>query len=280
MKEMKKVMLLKEEKISIPNFQNRPLGIGVSGLAEVFALLKLPYDHPLSFKLNKMIFAAMYYHSLKQSWLLAKKEGCYENFRTGTSKVYNNGKWEILKGSLMSNGYLQFDLWQAEAEYLKSKGELNEKIYNMEDNKPIDPWEWGMDKEEDNWNLMKERIVTDGIRNAMLLALMPTASSAQMLQNAETTEAHQTLVYSRKLVHGNYTAFSEPFVADMQNLGLWTKEMIDFIMMANGSICEIDKFVCDNRDYFSSNLYTEEGKMKQKTLDDIFKIKEFTSRHV
>ena len=100
----------------------------------------------------------------------------------------------------------------------------------------------------------------NGVYNSMLIALMPTASSAQLLRNAETTEAHQTLIYSRKLVHGNYTAFSEPFVWDMQRLGLWNKEMIDFIEMDNGSIQNIHIFFKEKSEHF---------KLSDATLEDI-----------
>ena len=100
----------------------------------------------------------------------------------------------------------------------------------------------------------------------MLIALMPTASSAQLLRNAETTEAHQTLVYSRKLVHGNFTAFSEPFVEDMQKHHLWTPEMIEFIMMANGSIKDIDKFIQDKPELFPDYKYNQEEVKKLQSL--------------
>lgn len=84
----------------------------------------------------------------------------------------------------------------------------------------------------------------------MLLALMPTASSAQMFRNAETTEAHQTLIYSRKLVHGNYMAFSEPFINDMKKMGLLNKKMIDFINISNGTIKDIHFFISQNPEFF------------------------------
>ena len=98
--------------------------------------------------------------------------------------------------------------------------------------------------------------------NSVLVALMPTASSSQLLRNAETTEAHQTLMYSRKLAHGNFVAYSEPFVKDMVGSGLWNEQVIEFIMMDNGSIRYLDKFVQDNPKYFSEDLY-EDGKVKQ-----------------
>jgi len=263
--------ITKRGKISTPNFQNRPIGIGVSGLAEVFALLDIAYDSPEAFKLNKMIFACMYYHSLYQSWKLALQHGEYENYRTGECKVFMDNRWNKLKGSPLSNGFFQFDLWQNETDYLKSMGRWNEKINKEADNQPIEPSEWGMD-EEHSWSILRKKVVADGVRNAMLIALMPTASSAQLLRNAETTEAHQTLVYSRKLVHGNFTAFSEPFVEDMQKAGLWNKESIDFIMMTNGSIAKLDHFVADNPDFFSPEFYRE-GKIRASKLEEIQHLK-------
>ena len=80
-------------KISTPNFENRPIGIGVSGLAEVFALLGLPYDDKVSFQINKMIFACMYFNTLYESNNLAKDLGEYKNFRTGFSEVFLSGKF-------------------------------------------------------------------------------------------------------------------------------------------------------------------------------------------
>ena len=263
--------VVKRGKISTPNFQNRPIGIGVSGLAEVFALLDIAYDSPEAFKLNKMIFACMYYHAVLQSWKLALQHGEYENYRTGECKVFMDGRWHSLKGSPLSNGFFQFDLWQNETDYLKSMGRWNEKINKEADNIPINPSEWGMDKEH-SWSSLRKKVVADGVRNAMLIALMPTASSAQLLRNAETTEAHQTLVYSRKLVHGNFTAFSEPFVADMQKAGLWNKESIDFIMMANGSIAKLDHFVADNPDFFPADFYRD-GKIRAAKLEEIQHLK-------
>jgi len=241
--------ILKRGKISRPNFENRPLGIGVSGLAETFALLKIAFDSEIAKHLNKMIFSAMYYYGSVQSNLLALKHGEYKTFKTGESKIFKDGKWENFKGSPLSNGYFQFDLWQAEAEYLKSIDRLQENIYKMEDNVPIQPCEWG---EEGSWGELREKIVKEGVYNSMLLAPMPTASSSQLVRNAECFEAHQALIYSRKLVHGNITTFSEPFVQDMIDLGLWNKKVIDFINMDDGSIRYLDHFVKDNPSYFNN----------------------------
>jgi ribonucleotide reductase alpha subunit len=247
--------VIKRGKISTPNFANRPIGIGVSGLAEVFALMDLYYDEDLAIQLNKMIFACIYYNSLYQSHLLALQDGAYDSFKTGECKIFHEGDWKTFQGSPLSNGFFQFDLWKAEADYLKANNRLNEKIYDPKDDEPIEPAEWGLEDIEHCWGVLREKIMKDGVRNSMLVAIMPTASSAQMLSNAETTEAHQTLVYSRKLAHGNYTAFSEPFVQDMIKYNLWNDKAIQYIMMCNGSIATLDKFILNFREYFPENIF-------------------------
>jgi len=258
----KKGNVLERGKISFTNFKNRPIGIGVSGLGEVFALSNIYYDSKEAEILNKMIFACIYYNSLEASVELSIKDGEYTSFRTGSCNLFVEGEWQEFSGSPASNGFLQFDLWDQEAKYLDSIGQLQKDIYKLEDNVPIDPSEWGG---KSNWDDLKSRIKSYGLRNSMLVALMPTASSAQMLNNAETTEAHQTLMYSRKLAHGNYTSFSEPFVKDMQKYELWNKESIDFIMMCNGSIKMLDSFMKDKKEYFPDKYYDEKDKLTSET---------------
>ena len=260
--------VIEKGKISTPNFQNRPLGIGVSGLAEVFANMDIAYDSKTSFILNKMIFACIYYNCVLKSMELAKVQGEYENFRTGESELFIENEWVKRKGSPLSNGYFQFDLWKQEADYYKGIDRLNEKIYDVHDNIPIEPKCWGMDSKEHSWDILRKGVMESGMRNSMLVALMPTASSAQMLRNAETTEAHQTLMYSRKLAHGNYVAYSEPFIRDMVKEGFWNSETIEFIMMDNGSIKNLHRFMNDNPKYFKEEFY-EDGTLKKRVLEKL-----------
>lgn len=269
-------------KIHRANIQNRPLGIGVSGLAEVFALLRVPYDSIEAIRINKRIFACMYFNALYKSYLLARELGEYDTFRTGTCRIFVDGEFKEMKGSPLSNGFFQFDLWRSEAEYLDSIGELNKDIYCVEDDNPVDPKEWGNDLPVKSWDELRELIKKHGVRHSMLLALMPTASSAQMVRNAETTEAHQTLIVSRKLVHGNYMTFSEPFVYDMQKLGLWNQKMIDFINISNGTIKDIHLFVTQNPDFFPNlpwSVQTSSQTEKYLPKEIILKIIELQKLH-
>lgn len=261
--------VLERGKISTPNLDNRPLGIGVSGLAEVFANLDIYYDSEEAYKINKMIFACMYYNCLFESMNIAKENekasgwkesGAYKSFETGYFEAFFNNRWKPFLGSPLSNGFFQFDMWKQEADYLRSEGKLDDKIYNPDDDIPVEPSEWG---QEGSWERLRQHIYRHGVYNSMFLAPMPTASSAQMLNNAETTEAHQTLMYSRKLAHGNYTAFSEPFIKDMQKYNLWNQKTIDFIALCNGSIKHLDKFILSHPQYYPDNYFFENGFTEQ-----------------
>jgi ribonucleotide reductase alpha subunit len=259
---------LHRNKISRPNLDNRPLGIGVSGLAEVFANLDIYYDSAEAFMMNKMIFACMYYNCLLESNKMAMENearnaghkvpvyGHYESFRTGQFEGYVDGQWQTFSGSPLSNGFFQFDMWQQESEYLKSIGSLDEEKYSPADDTPVEPSDWG---QWGSWDSLRREVMKHGVYNSMFLAPMPTASSAQMLNNAETTEAHQTLMYSRKLAHGNYTAFSQPFVRDMIKHELWNQKTIDFIMMCNGSIKHLERFIFAHPQHYPTRYFLVKG---------------------
>jgi ribonucleotide reductase alpha subunit len=122
------------------NMRNRPIGIGVQGLADAFILMRMPFDSPEAQQLNKEIFETLYYAALTASCKLAEKDGTYPSYA----------------GSPVSQGILQFDMWGV---------------------KP-DSGRW-------NWDELKARIAVHGVRNSLLLAPMPTASTSQILGNNE-----------------------------------------------------------------------------------------------
>jgi len=229
-------------KITNNNFENRPLGIGVSGFCEVLKMLRYPYESSETEMLNKKIFACMYYNAILRSIELAKKSGSYENYNKGEREYFIDGKWKRLPGSPFYNGFLQFDLWQQESNYLKSIDKLA-SYYNTNDDIPIEPEKWG---QLGSWKELKGEMKNHGIRNSMLLALMPTASTSSLFSSTESVEDHQTLVYSRKTIFGNFTIFSKSFVNDMIRLGIWNKDTYEFVISDSESIKNIHKYLKDD----------------------------------
>lgn len=132
------------------NLRHRPIGIGIQGLADVFILLRLPFDCDEARKLNAEIHETIYYASMTASKDLAIKDGPYETFA----------------GSPVSKGVFQFDMWNVT---------------------PSSRWEW---------DILKEEVKIHGVRNSLLLAPMPTASTSQILGNNECFEPYTSNIYT------------------------------------------------------------------------------------
>jgi ribonucleoside-diphosphate reductase alpha chain len=170
------------------NVENRPIGIGVQGLADVYCMLGLPFGSDKARDLNSLIFETIYYGAVKMSVSLAKQYGPY--------KSYEN--------SPHSKGYLQFHLW-----------EKNPRL---------------------NWETVVEDMKQYGIRNSLLTALMPTASTAQIMGNNEAFEPFTTNIYVRKTLAGEFTVVNQHLIRDLIKRGLWTKQMYEEILYDNGSV--------------------------------------------
>ncbi len=195
------------------NMSERPLGIGVQGLADVFAQLDICWGDPDSYKVNKDIFETIYYHALHQSMLISKELSPYTSF---------NGS-EFYGPSPISQGILQPDLWYNEKvnKYLK-EGKNPEEI-----EKPYEGSKY-------DWDQLKEDIKKYGVRNSLLVAIMPTASSASILGNNECIEPYTQLMYMRTKLAGQYLIMNEYFVNDLYDIGLWNEKISSKILENNG----------------------------------------------
>lgn len=183
------------------NMAHRPLGIGAQGLADVYFKMKLPFESKEAAQLNKEIFETIYYGTLRGSIELAKMDGKYSSFH----------------GSPFSEGKFQFDL-AAEFDGINLDDYLSGR------------WDWdGLRKD------LKEY----GARNSMLIALMPTASSAQIMGNTESFEPIDSCIFKRRVLSGEYMVVNKYLVKDLEQLGLWNKEMKDLIIAHDGSIQNI-----------------------------------------
>jgi len=200
------------------NMRHRPIGIGVQGLADAFILMRQAFESDEARQLNKDIFETIYYAALTASKDLAIEKGPYESY----------------KGSPVSQGILQFDMWNV---------------------KPSDRWEW---------DLLREEIQKNGVRNSLLLAPMPTASTAQILGNNECFEPYTSNIYTRRVLSGEFIIVNKHLLRDLVKLGIWDDRLKNKLMASNGSIQNIDE-IPDN----IKNLYKTAWEISQKVLLDM-----------
>ena len=207
------------------NKRHRPIGIGVQGLADVFAILRLPWTSPEASRLNREIFENIYYAAATASMLGATRDEWHGLSLTGDNSYLS------FKGSPMSEGKMQFDLWK--------------------DTPTTTYLDWD--------NLRK--MCSQGIRNSLLVAPMPTASTSQILGNNECFEPFTSNLYTRRVLSGDFMMVNTYLVEELVKLNLWTSDIRTQIMANNGSIADIKEIPYDIRE-----LYKTVWEIPQKTL--------------
>jgi ribonucleoside-diphosphate reductase alpha chain len=200
------------------NMRHRPVGLGVQGLADAFMMLRHAFDSEEARILNKNIFETIYYAALCASKDIAKKDGPYESF----------------KGSPISEGQFQFDMWNVT---------------------PTNRWDW---------ETLRKEIKEFGVRNSLLVAPMPTASTSQILGNNECFEPYTSNIYTRRVLSGQFMVVNKHLLRDLIDLGLWSEEMKNAIIANNGSIQPIDGIPQDIKE-----LYKTAWEIKQRSIIDM-----------
>jgi ribonucleoside-diphosphate reductase alpha subunit len=218
------------------NMRHRPIGLGVQGLADVFAMLGLQWEEPAAAHLNQEIFENIYYAALEQSHVQALQEGPYETFR----------------GSPASQGLLQPDLWSTEPSAATLSGSATR----------VGPTCLSADYLD--WQALRVKVAHDGIRNSLLLAPMPTASTSQILGYNECIEPFTTNIYTRRTLAGEFVVVNRHLVADLMAAGLWTGDLKERIVAANGSVQGIAEIPDDLK-----ARYKTVWEIKQRTLIDM-----------
>ena len=198
------------------NLRHRPIGIGVQGLADTFIMLRMPFDSDEAKGLNRDIFETIYFASMTASMDLAKVDGPYESF----------------KGSPVSKGIFQFDMWGV------TPGSNR--------------WDW------DN---LKKEVKKHGVRNSLLLAPMPTASTSQILGNNECFEPYTSNIYTRRTLSGEFIVVNKHLLKDLIKLGIWNDGMKNRLIEANGSVQNIPEIPQNVKD-----LYKTVWEISQKVI--------------
>jgi ribonucleoside-diphosphate reductase alpha chain len=213
------------EKCKTSNLRHRPIGIGIQGLADVFAILRLPWGSQKATDLNQEIFENIYYAAATQSML-----GSSSDSWRGVS-IDNVNSYLTFDGSPMSKGKLQCDLW----------GETPKSTYL-------------------NWSGLRD-MCKSGMRNSLLVAPMPTASTSQILGNNECFEPFTSNLYSRRVLSGEFMVVNKYLVEDLVKLGLWTADVRTEIIANNGSVQGIAAIPAEIRE-----LYKTVWEIPMKTL--------------
>nr|AGE61410.1 RR1 [Chrysodeixis chalcites nucleopolyhedrovirus]AGE61860.1 RR1 [Chrysodeixis chalcites nucleopolyhedrovirus] len=201
------------------NFRHRPIGIGIQGLADTFAILDMPYDSQEARDLNKKIAETIYYGALSQSIELAKLHGTYDSY----------------DGSPASSGLLQFDLWNI--------------------NQSNDLW---------NWDELKREMAMYGLRNSLLIAYMPTATTAQILGNNESFEPFTSNLYVRRVLSGEYQVVNQHLVDKLVDTNVYSTDIMIKIIKNNGSVQNIDEIPHNIK-----ALFKTAWEIKQKVVLDM-----------
>ena len=224
------------EKTKRSNMRHRPIGIGVQGLADTFVLMDIAFHSDEARQLNVNLFETIYHAAIEQSNEISinRKSDIrqityknnyetshlrsllndfeYEEFINNNIEIENNeyiGAYSSFKGSPASNGILQFDMW----------GVTPSQRYD--------------------WNKLKQNVKLHGIRNSLLVAPMPTASTAQILGYNECFEPFTSNLYSRRTLAGEFVVINKYLMNELIGLGLWNEDVKNNIIANKGSIQQL-----------------------------------------
>ena len=203
------------------NFRHRPIGLGVQGLADTFIKLRMPFTSDEAKALNQEIFETLYFAALTASKDEAKDEGPYESY----------------KGSPISKGEFQHNLWGIKDEELSGR------------------WDW---------TALRKDVKKHGVRNSLLVAPMPTASTSQILGNNECFEPYTSNIYTRRVLSGEFIVVNKHLLEDLVNLGLWNEDLKQELMRANGSIQQLDNIPDEIKE-----LYKTAWELSMKDIIDM-----------
>ena len=203
------------------NVRHRPIGLGIQGLSDAFIMLRMPFTSDEAKKLNQEIFETIYFAAVTSSMEMAKTKEPYSTF----------------KGSPMSNGEFQFNMWGVSEDDLSGR------------------WDW---------KGLRKKVMKNGVRNSLLVAPMPTASTSQILGNNEAFEPYTSNIYTRRVLSGEFIVVNKHLLEDLVELDLWDNNMKEEIMRANGSIQHIDVIPQNLKD-----LYKTVWEMSMKDIIDM-----------
>jgi len=215
------------------NLKNRPIGIGVQGLGDLYYIMNIPYSSYVAKYMDALIMETINFGAISESNKIAKERGAYQTFN----------------GSPFSNGKFQFDLWDDE-------GKFDHNIYPQ------------LYREE--WNLLKESVKQYGTSNSLMTSLMPTATTSQILGNNECFEPYSSNIYKRTTLAGEFQVVNKHLVDKLASMNMWNEQVRNSLITLDGSIKNIN-FISDvnNAEFeYMKEVYKTVWEVKQKDIID------------
>ena len=259
------------EKTKRSNFNHRPIGIGIQGFANVLYEMKLSFDTDEAKELNKKIFETIYYGALEKSMEIAKeRQTIIEYYKKMLDDLKNDRiilassiteRLEELNNykkqhNILEEEYLRTDYLGTYSTYIGSpmcKGKLQHDLWNHE-----------VDNSLHDWTELRENIKLYGIRNSLLLAPMPTASTSQILGNYECFEPVMSNIYTRRVLSGEFLVLNDYLIEELRLFNLWDNTMKEKLIGNDGSVQIIESIP----DYIKK-IYKTAWELKQKHIIDM-----------
>lgn len=217
-------------KTRLSNLRHRPMGVGIQGLADTFALMGMPFESDAAYELEREIFRSIYYSAVKTSVEIAK-EVAVQLPRNELDAMVRDGQWPgahpSFKGSPMQLGEFQFDMWQ--------QSETHDGPGTRHD-----------------WKCLREDVQKWGVRNSMLVALMPTATTSQIMGFSECMEPFGSILYKRKTLAGEFVVLNKHLAKELIARGLWTESLRENLLINNGSVQGLREVPSDLQELFKT----------------------------
>jgi len=237
------------------NMRHRPIGIGVQGLADAYLKLRYPFESANAMELNKLIFETIYYASVSQSAKLSR-----EKYLNAVRKCKKEGSVCVNGIVYSSHTDIPKDVYAFPSISHGAGSPIKHGIFHFEmcGAKPSNRYDW---------ESLREMIKIYGVRNSFLVALMPTASTSQLLGNNECFEPYSSNIYKRTTLAGEFIVMNKFFVDDMYRLNLWNKSLVDYLIALDGSVQCIDGLPTEIKELYKTSYEISPFNLLQQAID-------------
>lgn len=271
------------------NIRHRPIGIGVQGLANVFHELRYPFDSQEAKALNEMIFATIYYHAMHESMLISKErsqqiDAVQKHFLSMEGHVHTLRRVDWWKAYTCFEDTKKQDEAKALLDAITHKHERMNAYekhpfqtnaysgsYSSFEGSPLHQGQFQFDLWDDrgghvmyDWDALRKDVQQWGVRNSLLVAPMPTASTSQIMGNTECFESITSNIYVRRTLAGEFVVMNKHLMRDLIDMGVWSSALKDDIIYHEGSLKHIK-----NIPKCLKELYKQVWDMSQKVVIDM-----------